>query len=276
MLSSFLITFREALEAALIIGIMVAYLSKIKKGQFNKYIYSGASAAVVASGLLGWLFFSAATSLEGGQQEIFEGIASLSAAAVLTYVIVWMARTSHKIKARIQERIDTSLSRGKLFGLASLAFLAVFREGVETVLLVGTLAVRAPLRTIIGFGGGLAVVIVLAVLAFRGVYELDLEAFFKTTSAILVVFAAGLVAYGVHELNEVGMIPPVIEHVWNTNFIINEDGTLGSILTALVGYNGNPSLTEILAYIFYWVSAGTYLMFTVFESSFRSSERVEA
>lgn len=274
MLSSFLITFREALEAALIIGIMVAYLSKIEKSQFNKYIYSGAGAAVVASGLLGWIFFSAAASLEGGQQEIFEGVASLSAAAVLTYVIVWMAKTSNKIKERIHEKIDTSLTRGKLFGLASLAFLAVFREGVETVLLVGTLAVRAPYRTIVGFGAGLAVVIVLAVLAFRGVYLLDLEAFFKTTSAILVVFAAGLVAYGVHELNEVGMIPPLIEHVWNTNFIINEDGVLGSILTALVGYNGNPSFTEVLAYLFYWLSAGTYLIFSVFEP-FAISEKME-
>lgn len=185
-----------------------------------------------------------------------------------------MARTSNKIKDRIHEKIDTSLSRGKLAGLVSLAFLAVFREGVETVLLVGTLAVRAPYRTIVGFGADLAVVIVLGVLAFRGVYLLDIEAFFKTTSAILVVLAAGLVAYGVHELNEVGMIPPLIEHVWNTNFIINEDGALGSILTALVGYNGNPSLTEVLTYLFYWLSTGTYLIFSVFDP-FAISERVE-
>ena len=265
MLSSFLITFREGLEAALIIGIMVAYLSKIKKGEFNKYIYTGTLAAIVASGLLGWLFFSAATSLGETQQEIFEGVASLSAALVLTYVIVWMARTSHVIKDRIERKINTSLSRGKLFGLVSVAFLAVFREGVEAVLLVGTLAVRAPTRAMIGFGGGLVVVLVLAVLAFRGVYLLDLETFFKTTSAVLVVFAAGLVAYGVHELNEVGMIPPGIEHLWNTNFIINEDGVFGSILTALIGYNANPSLTEVLAYVFYWLSAGSFLLTTVFK-----------
>ncbi|MFB6291535.1 MAG: FTR1 family protein [Candidatus Bipolaricaulia bacterium] len=271
MLSSFLITFREGLEAALIIGIMVAYLSKIEKAEFNKYIYVGTLAAVVTSGLLGWLFFSAATSLGETQQEIFEGVASLSAAFVLTYVIVWMARTSHDIKDRIEQRIDTSLSRGKLLGLVSVAFLAVFREGVETVLLVGTLAVRAPSRTIIGFGGGLIVVLVLAVLAFRGVYLLDLETFFKTTSVILVVFAAGLVAYGVHELNEVGMIPPVIEHLWNTNFIVNEDGVFGSILTALIGYNANPSLTEVLSYAFYWLSAGAYLVTTIFVPSGKAS-----
>ncbi|MBS3735987.1 MAG: FTR1 family protein [Candidatus Bipolaricaulota bacterium] len=265
MLSSFLITFREGLEAALLIGIMVAYLSKIDQGEFNKYIYVGAAVAIGASGLLGWLFFSAATSLGETQQEIFEGVASLSAALVLTYVIVWMARSSHLIKDRIEQRIDTTLSRGKLFGLVTVAFLAVFREGVETVLLVGTLAVRSPYRTVIGFGIGLFVVLALAVLAFRGVYLLDLEIFFKTTSVILVVFAAGLVAYGVHELNEVGLIPPVIEHLWNTNFLINEDGVFGSILTALIGYNANPSLTEVLAYVFYWVSAGSFLLTTVFK-----------
>ena len=223
--------------------------------------------AIIVSGLLGWLFFSAATSLGETQQEIFEGVASLSAAFVLTYVIIWMARTSHVIKDRIEKKIDTSLSRGKLFGLVSVAFLGVLREGVETVLLVGTLAVRAPTRAMIGFGGGLAVVLVLAVLAFRGVYLLDLETFFKTTSTVLVVFAAGLVAYGVHELNEVGMIPPVIEHLWNTNFIVNEDGVFGTILTALIGYNANPSLTEVLSYTFYWISAGAYLVTTIFVPS---------
>ena len=264
MIPSFVITFREGLEAALIIGIMLAYLAKLDKSELNKYIYWGVTVALIASGILGGIFFSLASSLEGGQQEIFEGVASLSAALVLSYVIVWMTRTSRNIKTRIEDRIDRSLSRRRIYGLVFLAFIAVFREGVETVLLLGTLALRSPYNTILGLIVGLVVVIILALLAFRGVYLLDLEVFFKTTSVILAIFAAGLVAYGVHELNEVGAIPPVIEHVWNTNHVLDEDGVIGSILQALAGYNGNPALTEILAYFLYWITAGVYLIRNVF------------
>lgn len=269
MIASFVITFREALEAALIIGIIAAYLAKIGKHELNRYLYLGTIAAVIASLIGGLTFIALYGGLTGEIKEIFEGVASLTAVAVLTYMIFWMAKNSQKIKGELQEKVDISVSRGQAWGIATLAFIAVFREGVETVLFLGTLAMQSVADTLIGLVLGLAVVIVLAVLMFRGMYRLDVRKFFKYTSVILIVFAAGLTAYGVHELNEAGIIPPIIEHVYDINPAVNPDGSypllhekgvVGSILKSLIGYNGNPSLTEVIAYAAYWLVVGSYVL----------------
>lgn len=269
MIPSFVITFREALEAALIIGIIAAYLAKIGRRELNRYLYLGTGAAILASVVAGWAFMVVYGGLEGRAEQIFGGLASLTAVAVLTYMIFWMARNSQKIKSELQEKVDISISRGQMFGIAALAFVAVFREGVETVLFLGTLATQSPTDTLVGLISGLAVVVALALLMFKGVYRLDVKTFFKYTSILLIIFAAGLTAYGVHELNEAGIIPPVIEHVWDINPptnpdgsypLLHEKGAVGSTLKSLFGYNGNPSLTEVLAYLLYWLVVGSYVL----------------
>ena len=269
MVASFLITFREALEAALIIGIIAAYLSKLNRGDLNRYLYLGAGVAILGSIFLGWIFTMIYGGLSGRAEELFEGLAALTAAAVLTYMIFWMGRNARKIKGELQERVEVSISRGQVFGIAALAFIAVFREGVETVLFLGTLALQDPTGLLMGLGLGLAAVIVLALLAYKGIYRLNIRIFFKWTSLLLLIFAAGLVAYGVHELNEAGIIPAIIEHLWDINPaqnpdgsypLLHEKGAIGSIFKSLLGYNGNPSLSELLAYITYWLGVGFYLL----------------
>lgn len=269
MFASFLITFREALEAALIIGIMVAYLSKVGRRDLSRYLYAGTGLALAASLGLGAAFYLLYGGLEGKMAEVFEGVASLTAAGVLTYMIFWMSRNARKLKGEFQERMDVSISRGQTLGLGVLAFVAVFREGVETVLFLGTLAMRDLQNTLIGAAAGIAVVLSLATLLFRGIYRLNLKKFFSYTSVLLLVIAAGLTAYGVHEFNEAGIIPPVIEHVWDINPPQNPDGSypalhekgaVGSVLKSLVGYNGNPSLTEVIVYLGYWLVVGLYIV----------------
>jgi high-affinity iron transporter len=268
MIASFVITFREALEAALIIGIVAAYLRKIGRRDMERYLFIGVAGAILASVLTGALFLLLYGGLEGRAEEIFEGVASLSAAAVLTYMIFFFARHARGIKGELQSRVDTSLGRGSAWGIAALSFLAVFREGVETVLFLGAIAIREPVSTLVGLLAGIGAVTLLSIAMFTGIYRLDYGKFFKYTSVILVVFAAGLVATGVHELNEAGIIPPVVEHVWDINPPPNEDGTypalhekgiVGGMLKSLVGYNGNPSLTEVLAYLGYWLVVGYFL-----------------
>lgn len=268
MLASFLITFREALEAALIIGIIAAYVAKLGRKDLNRYIYAGIIGAVIASAGVAFVFKIVYGEFEGTAEQLFEGAAALTAAIVLTYMIFWMAQNSKKIKGEMQEKIDIAVSKGEVLGIAALSFIAVFREGVETVLFLGTLAINSPLGTLIGFILGVAAVLFLSFVIFKGVYKLDTGRFFKYTSILLILFSAGLTAFGVHELNEAGIIPPVIEHVWDVNPPKNLDGSypalhdkgiIGSSLKALIGYNGNPSLTEVLAYIGYWIIIGMFV-----------------
>ncbi len=264
--AQFLLTFREGLEAALLVGIIAAYLGKVGKSQLNRYVFAGAASAVAASVAIGAGIAVWVGELEGWPLEAFEGLAALTAVAVLTYMIFWMARNSRRLKGELEQKIDLTLSKGQVFGVAALSFIAVFREGVETVLFLAPFA-NQPGATAAGIAVAVVLVLLLAYLMFRGVYRLDLRKFFTYTSLLLIVFAAGLVAIGVHELNEVHEstgwgIPAVIDHVWDINGILDEKGVAGSLLASLLGYNGNPSLTEVAAYFVYWAVAGTYALWT--------------
>jgi high-affinity iron transporter len=268
MLASFLITFREALEAALILGIITAYVAKIGRKDLNRYINIGIFAALIASLAVAMVFKTVYGELSGTAEQLFEGAAALTAAIVLTYMIFWMANNSRQIKSEVQEKIDLSISKGQMLGIAALAFIAVFREGVETVLFLGTLAINAPFDTISGFIIGLAAVIVLSFIMFKGTYRLDAGKFFRYTSILLILFSAGLMATGVHAFNEAGIIPYGIEHVWDLNPPLNADGSypsfhenglIGGSLKALIGYNGSPSLTEVMAYLGYWIIIGAFV-----------------
>jgi high-affinity iron transporter len=268
MLASLLITFREALEAALIIGVIAAYVAKIGRKDLNRYINIGIIGALAASLAVAMIFKTVYGELSGRAEQLFGGTADIAAAIVLTYMIFWMANNSRQIKGEVQEKIDLSISKGHMLGIATLSFIAVFREGVETVLFLGTLAINNPVDTISGFILGLATVIVLSFIMFKGTYRLDIGKFFRYTSFILILFSAGLVASGVHDFNDAGVIPYGIEHVWDLNPPLNPDGTypplhdnglIGGSLKALVGYNGSPSLTEVMAYIGYWIIIGPFV-----------------
>ena len=270
-LPGFIITFREALEAALIIGIIAAYIAKLGRKDLNRYLTAGIIAAVIASAGVALIFKIIYGGLSGRQEQLFEAAAALTAAAVLTYMIFWMAGNSNKIKGELQEKVDISISNGQMLGIALMSFIAVFREGVETVLFLGTSAISYPFDTLVGFALGVLVVVVLSAVMFRGIYRLDISRFFKYTSILLILFSAGMVALGVHELNEAGIIPEVVEHVWDINPPVNpngsypllhEKGAVGGMLRSFIGYNGDPSLTEVIAYFGYWVIIGIFIYMT--------------
>lgn len=270
---SLLITFREALEAAVIVTIMVTYLTKIGKKELNKYSYLGAGAAVILSLIIG----IALQAIYGGLGEVagqlFEGVASLTAVAVLTSMIFWMAKHSKEIKGELEGKIDQAITQGEVYSIAGLSFIAVAREGLETVLFLSATFVQDQIGTILGAIIGITIVLGISVLLMKGTVNLELGRFFKVTSILLLIFGAGLAGYGVHELIEAGEGSGVDfgvlgEKPYDINPPVNPDGTypllhekgiIGSILKALIGYDGNPEWLRIIVYLSYWIVIGAYL-----------------
>jgi high-affinity iron transporter len=252
MAPSFLIMLREGLEAALIVGIILAYLARTGNRDKAGAVWAGTALSAALSLIAGAAIFVTAGGIEGRAEELFEGTAMLTAAAVLTYMIFWMRRQAINIRAHLQAQVQTALDTGSVVALGTLAFVAVGREGVETALFMFA-AVRAatPLAATAGGLLGLAAAVALGYLLYRGTYRLNLRAFFNVTSMLLLLFAAGLLAHGIHEFTEAGLLPAVVNPVWDMNGVLSETSTLGSFLKALFGYNGNPSLVEALAYFAY-------------------------
>jgi len=260
MLPSYLLALREGLEAALIIGIVLGVLKKIHRTEFNRLVWYGAGSAVVVSLISALIFNAVGASFDGIAEEIFEGITMLLAAGVLTWMIFWMQRQAHSIKTELEANVRQAASKNSGRALFALAFFAVVREGIELMLFLAAASMASSAQQVV-IGGilGLGSAMVLGYLLFATTVRLNLKHFFNVTSILLIFFAAGLISYGVHELIEVGWIPAGIEHIWDTNHIIDENSTLGSILKAVFGYNGNPALVEVIAYVSYLMIVFTAL-----------------
>lgn len=274
LLPSFLLTFREGLEAALVVVIVASYLNRTGRQSLNRYLYSGAVIAVGASVLIGLVVSAVYGELTGASIEMFEGIAALTATVVLTYMILWMTRHARTLRAELEQRLETAVTSGQVLGIAAISFVAVFREGLETVLFLTTLAIIDSFGTLAGAVGASLLVAIAAVFVMRGVYRLDINRFFQFTSIVLIVFAAGLAGYGVHELIEAGEsfgieLGVLAQHAFDINPPPNPDGTypllhekgaVGSVLAALVGYDGNPERLRVIVYLAYWLVLGTYVL----------------
>ena len=214
----------------------------------------GAGLAGLASLAVGIGLFALGVAFEGQAEKLFEGTAMLLAAGVLTWMIFWMGRQGRAVQTELERDVRQAASGAGGWALFSLAFVAVLREGIELALFLTAAAFSASAGAALAGGFvGLGAAAVAGWLLFATSRRLDVRAFFRVTSVVLIIFAAGLVAHGVHEFNEVGWVPAVVEHVWDLNPVLDENSGAGQLLKALVGYNGNPSLTEVVAYVGYWV-----------------------
>jgi high-affinity iron transporter len=259
LLATYLLSLREGLEAALIIGIVLGAVSKIRRSDLKPAVWLGTLSAVAVSILTAIVLTTFGMSLKDPGEAIFEGITMLVAAGILTWMIFWMSKQSRFLKKELESGVNkaaASTGRRAVFGLA---FIAVVREGVELALFI-TAAFFATnpgqvnseiVQTLAGTILGIGTAALLSWTLFATTVRLDLRKFFQVTGFLLILFAAGLVAHGVHEFNEVGWIPPVIEHVWNLDSIISESSILGQLLQTLFGYSSSPALTEIIAYFGY-------------------------
>ena len=281
-ISPTIISLREGLEAVLIIVIMLSYLRKTRQTDLRKYVISGTVMAIIASlgvsivvGLLWGVF-------EGPLLDVFEGTVVLIAALLLTTMIIWMWNAGAKVTQEIETSMKMSVTQQSGIGLALLSFSLVLREGVELSLFSFALVFQEGILSYIGIILGLVLAAGLGIGIYAGTLRISLKTLFKWTSIFLILFAAGMVAYGIHELQDGGLLLIGPAEVWNINPpllpdgsypLLHEDGLIGGLAKALFGYNGNPSALEVVAYLAYLGIAFSYLWMKQKTTSDFSSEK---
>lgn len=262
MITGFLITFRETLEASLIVSIVLAFLKKTKNEKYNFIVYLAILFSIIFSILFAFLFLKIYGSFSGKSEKIFEGLTMLFGSFLLTTMILWMFKNKH-IKKNIEKNISKNLTFKNKLGLFFLVFISIFREGIETVIFLFAASFVSSFNLLFSLLG-IIFALFLGYLIYYASIKINLKLFFNISSILLIFFAAGLVAHGFHELEEAGILNPIIKNVWDINPkaplaeqgiypLLHEKGDIGSIFKSLFGYNGNPSLLEIICYLLYFV-----------------------
>jgi len=253
-LANFLIGLREGLEAGLVVGILIAYVVKIGRRDVLPRIWLGVALAVLLSLGLGCLLTFGTYGLSFQAQELIGGLLSIVAAGFVTWMIFWMLRTARGLSRELRSEVDSHLA-GAGWGLVLVAFLAVGREGLETALFIWA-AVQASGSTtlpLIGAGLGIAVSVLLAWLIYRGVLAINLTRFFTYTGVFLIVVAGGVVAYGVHDLQEAGVLPGLGTLAFDVSAAVPPDSWYGTLLKGVFNFSPATTVLEATAWVLYVV-----------------------
>ena len=206
---------REGFEASLVVAIVLAFLDRSRRRDGFWAVWMGVGAAVAVSAVVGASLFVVGAELEGTSEYLFEGITTITAAGLLVWMIFWMRRQARSIRTDLEGQVKTALAEGSALGLAAVAFAGVLREGVETaVFLFSTTEKSSPLVSIVSALIGLAAAVALGYAFYRGSHRLDLRRFFTITSGLLLVFAGWLLAKGLGELAEAGVLPESERVLW--------------------------------------------------------------
>jgi high-affinity iron transporter len=263
--SAFLIMLREGLEGALIVAILLAYLKRLEHREGFAAVWLGTLAGLGVALVAGAIVFSVLGRLHGRAEAITEGIVAFSAAGVLTWMIFWMSRQARFIKGALHAKVDAALASGSAVGLASIAFIAITREGLESALFMlgTTVGARSHVDEFIGGVIGLAGAAVIGYLVYRGSRLVNLRLFFRVTGALIILFAAGLLATGIHEFQEGGLLPSLHDHVWNVTSVtaLNPaQSSIGELLKGLLGWSPSPSIEMVLVYLLFLIPIGTMFL----------------
>ena len=253
MLGSFLIFFRESLEASLICSIMLAYLNRIGRRDRFRDVLLGVAAAVVLAGVAGVAVFVTIHIYAGSTlQTVIESITYLAAAAMLSYMTIWMKRQSRELHRHLERRMDAALSAGAGITLGLIAFLTVGREGLETVIFMLAIAFHAnPALLATGGAAGALCGLGLSYAIYIAGRRVNLKHFFTVMGSLLMLFGAGLLADAVEDWQSLGWIPFASHPLWNTSSFLNENGTFGDIMHSFFGYADSPSGLQVFVYLAY-------------------------
>ena len=262
MTAAFFIMLREGLEAALIVGMIAAYLVKIGRRDALRGVWIGVAAALALSVAVGVVVALTVERLPPLVKDGIEGLTAIFAVVVLTWMLFWMRRQGRAIKGELEGGIDAALADGgSMLALAGLAFVAVAREGLETVLLLIAIGQSSgpAIPTFLAAVAGLAAAIGIGWAFFALGVRIDLRRFFTITGVVLIFVAAGLVAFAVHEFVDAGLLPK-LDPVFDLSAILPEHSPLGSLLAGLFGYRAAPSPLEVIAYLAYLIPVLTLFL----------------
>jgi high-affinity iron transporter len=263
MLPTIVIFFREALEASLIVGIILAYLDRVGRRDRVWAVWAGVAAAILLDLAVAWALYHVVRQYDGSRlQTALEGTTYFVAAAVLTAMSFWMQGQSHGLQASLEGQVATALGRGRALALALLAGISVGREGLETVFFTLAVVFSSSLGAVpLGAGAviGLALGLGTTYAAYRGGRKVPLGVFFKVLGLLLLVFAAALLADGIEDFQALRWIPVGTHMLWNTSRWLQESSLAGDILHSFIGYADQPTVLQFGAWIgFLTVGLGLY------------------
>ena len=247
---------REGIEAALIVGIVAGFLKQSGHSRLMPKVWLGVALAALMCLGIGYGIHSATGEIPQKEQEFVVGVIGLVAVAMLTYMILWMKKAARSMKQQLQDSVQTALNRGDGQGwaLVGMAFLAVAREGLESVFFLLAVFQQSPTWSMpVGAVLGLLAAVVIGALIYQGGMRLNLAKFFRWTGAFLIVVAAGLVAGSLRALHEAGVWNHLQEVVFDSSKYLHEDSPLGVLLGGFFGYTDHPTQGEVLAWLLYLV-----------------------
>jgi high-affinity iron transporter len=256
MFATYLIGLREGLEATLVVSILVAFLVKSDRRDRLVQVWAGVGLAVALSVVFGWLLtYTGTTLLAGhGQRELFEAITSLAAVCFVTWMIFWMRRAARSIAGELRTRLTDALAVGSV-AVAGMAFLAVVREGLETSLIFYA-AVQGASRSsspLLALAGGLLTAIVLGLLLYASALRINLSVFFTWTGVLLILVAAGIGKYGVHDFQEADVLPGLTNLAYDASGVLDPSAWYTTLLTGMFNVTPAPTVLEVIAWVGYAV-----------------------
>ncbi len=252
MLANFLIGLREGLEAGLVVGILVAYLNKLSRRDVLPRLWIGIGVAIGISLAVGAILTWGPYGLSFQAQEILGGALSILAVGLVTWMIFWMARHSRALKGELQSKLDAAIA-GTGMGIVVVGFVSVGREGVETALFIWA-SVSSTGNAVLGTIGavlGILVSIVIAYLIYRGLVRINLSRFFLWTGLFLIVVAAGVLSYGIGDLQEAGVLPGNGQAAYSLATVIPPSSWYGVVLAGLFNYTAEPTWARLIAWALY-------------------------
>ncbi len=284
MFATFVIGLREGLEAALVVGILVAFLVRSGRRDVLPRLWAGVGLAILLSLAVGFVLTFGAYTLSFEAQEVLGGTLSILAVAMVTTMVFWMQRAARSMRGELEGGMSRALATGGLWGVVAIGFISVAREGVETALFLWSIvrSLGGGSDVLLGAVVGLLVAVALGYLIYRGMVRINLRIFFNVTSVFLIVVAAGVLAYGVHDLQEAGVVPgpytaaapidPVTGEVavglagfpfgwaFSISEVLPPDSALAAVLKGTIGLSPEMTWIELIAWATYLLVVGSIFL----------------